>query len=316
MNAVLIGNYGVGNFGDEALKEYFLGAYPGVEWTVLSAHPGGGELPRLPAGIRSFVGTPWMKTLGAIRRADAVVFGGGTLFTDIESPKACVVWGIHAAAARMFGVPVHLAFQGIGPFRTAAGEWIARRVVRMATTVSVRDDASFARIAGWSKRASVVLAFDPVFALFLAKKRAHRPDNSYVLIPRHNSGKNFLAALESHATNLRHVDVVIALFQPDDPGERKAVEALRRTYPQASVRTIRSVDDLMSLLATASHCVCERFHGALAAAAAGVPLSSVPQAAGDKISTVSARFGRPDGQTQALADIGNGESALREALKR
>lgn len=316
MKAVLIGNYGVGNFGDEALKEYFLEAYPDVTWTVVSARPGAGELARLPAGIRSLFGTAWMKTLGAIRRADAVVFGGGTLFTDIESVRACIVWGIHAFAARLFGVPLHLAFQGIGPFKTGMGEWIARRVVRWAASISVRDSESFARTLTWSTQVPVVETFDPVFALFVAKKQECHPNGAYVLIPRHNSGKNFLSALESHVTNLRHAEIIIALFQPDDRRERKTVETLRRTYPHASVRTIRTADDLMSLLATASHCVCERFHGALAAVAAGVPLSAVSQAAGDKISTVSARFTGQNMQAGALEDIARGELALREALKR
>ncbi len=297
------------------MKEYFLGAYPGVEWTVVSAHPEAGELPRLPAGIRSFFGTPWLKTLGAIRRADVVVFGGGTLFTDIESTRACVIWGIHAVAARLFRVPVHLAFQGIGPFKTGVGEWIARRVVRMATTVSVRDDASAERIAPWPARTPAMRTFDPVFALFVAKKRPRQPGNEYVLVPRHTSGKTFLEALDAHAANLRHVSIVVALFQPDDPGERKAVETLRRKYPQASVRTIRTADDLMSLLATASHCVCERFHGALAAVAAGVPLTAVPQAAGDKIASVPAMAAHSGGAEEALERIRRGEELLRTELK-
>lgn len=316
MKAVLIGNYGVGNFGDEALKEYFLRAYPDVQWTVLSAHPRGGELARLPAGIRSFFGTPWWKTLGAIRRADAVVFGGGTLFTDIESVKACVLWGIHAAVARFFRVPVHLAFQGIGPFKTPLGERIARWVVRRAATISVRDEASASRIADWRKNTEVIQTFDPIFSLFVEKKLEHRAQNVYVLIPRHNSGRNFMGAVEFHTTNLRHSAIEIALFQPDDAGERKAVETLRRSYPQANVRTIRTTDDLMLLLSRASHCITQRFHGALAAVAAGVPLSTVSQAAGDKISTIPEMFGRPEGWSLALGRITAGEEALRQALKR
>lgn len=314
MKAVLIGNYGVGNFGDEALKEYFLRAFPDVEWTVLSANPGAGELPRLPIGIRSFFGTRWFSTVGAIRRSDAVVFGGGTLFTDIESVKACVLWGVHAFVARFFRVPVHLAFQGIGPFKTAFGERIARRVVRRATSLSVRDEASASRIAVWRKNTELIQTFDPVFALFVEKKLERRAQNVYVLIPRHNSGRSFMAALDSHATNLRHATIEIALFQPDDAGERKAVEVLRRRYPEASVRTIRNIDDLMGVLARASHCICERFHGALAAVAAGVPLSTVSQAAGDKISSVPEMFSRPDGWSIALGRIAAGEEALRASL--
>lgn len=316
MRVVLVGNYGVGNFGDEALKEYFLRAFPEVEWTVLSAKPGAGELPRLPIGVRSFFGTHWWKTLGAIKRADAVVFGGGTLFTDIESVKACVLWGVHAFTARLFRVPIHLAFQGIGPFKTGAGERIARWVVRRAATLSVRDEASAVRIAPWRKNTEIIQTFDPVFALFVEKKLEHRAQNVYVLIPRHTSGRSFLNALNFHETNLRHVRIEIALFQPDDPGERRAVDVLRRSYPNANVRTIRTTDDLMELLSRASHCITERFHGALAAIAAGVPISTVSQAAGDKIDTVHTLFGRPDGWGIALGRIRMGEDALRAALKR
>lgn len=316
MKAVLIGNYGVGNFGDEALKEYFLQAFPTVSWTTLSAHPGEGELPRLPIGFRSFARTPWWKTLGAIRHSDAVVFGGGTLFTDIESVRACMLWGVHAFVAWLLGVPYHLSFQGVGPFTTRVGEVIARWVVYRATTFSVRDEASYDRVACWAKRSDLVRTFDPVFALFVATKRSHQPSGAYVLIPRHNSGAAFYAALDAHATNLRHASIVVALFQPDDPGERKAVESVRRRYPNASVRIIRHVDDIMELLGTASHCITERFHGALAAVAAGVPLSIVSQAEGDKLSMVSHMFGRPDGRSTALADIQKGEEALRIALKR
>lgn len=313
MKAVLIGNYGVGNFGDEALKDYFLSAFPEAEWTVLSARPASGELPRLPIGVRSFFTTPWGKTLGAIRRSDAVVFGGGTLFTDIESVKACFLWGLHVLAARFFRVPVYLAFQGVGPFQTRLGEGITRRVVRRARYVSVRDEASMVRVLSWKLNTQVVQAFDPVFLSFLRQKSEYRAQNVYILIPRHTSGASFLRSLETHAENLRHVEIEIALFQPDDARERKVVETLRRRYPQASVRTIRTTEDLMAALARASHCVCERFHGALAAVAAGVPLTIVSQAAGDKLESVRA-LQQPGGIDAALARAAEGEETLRTAL--
>lgn len=311
MKAVLIGNYGVGNFGDEALREYFLTAFPEVEWTVLSAHPTAGEYPRLPIGVRSLFGTPWWRTLAAIRRCDAVVFGGGTLFTDIESVKACFLWGVHALAARAFGVPVFLAFQGVGPFKTHIGEGIARRVVRMARHVSVRDASSFARVRSWNPAA--IETFDPVFALFLQRKKPRADEGSYVLIPRHNSGVAFDRVIDFHADDAKGA-VVIAAFQPDDPGEGEVIERVRRRFPQASVRRISDVDDLMDLLSRAGRCVTERFHGALAAVAAEAPLSTVAQADGDKISGVQATFGSPDGYASATRRVQAGEDALRSGL--
>ncbi|MBI5155969.1 hypothetical protein HZA45_01700, partial [Candidatus Peregrinibacteria bacterium] len=95
MRCVLIGNYGTGNFGDEALRSYFLKSFPEIEWQVVSARPTADELPRLPAGPRSLFTTKWFRTIKALRHCDAVVFGGGTLFTDSESVFACFLWWLH-----------------------------------------------------------------------------------------------------------------------------------------------------------------------------------------------------------------------------
>lgn len=309
MKAVLIGNYGVGNFGDEALKDYFLGAYPEVEWTVLSARPEVGEYPRLPIGIRSFFRTNWLKTLGIMRRSDAVVFGGGTLFTDIESVKACWLWGVHAFAARCLGARVFLAFQGVGPFHTRVGKGIARYVLRSARYISVRDASSLARVRPW--RADAVATFDPVLLLFLQRKKERRPDGGVLLIPRHNSGEAFLRVCDAVPSG---ASVTIALFQANDAGEASMSELLKKRFPRWTVRIIEDVDALMDALAHAESCICERFHGALAAAAAGVPTTLVSRAAGDKLDEARSLFA-PGAVEAAKAAAEAGESSLRTALQ-
>ena len=102
MRCLLISNYGTGNHGDVALKEYFLTRFPEVEWIVLSANAQSPrDVPRLPFGLRSLFTTPWWRTLAALRSSDAVIFGGGSLFTDVESVRACLLWWWHACVARM-----------------------------------------------------------------------------------------------------------------------------------------------------------------------------------------------------------------------
>jgi polysaccharide pyruvyl transferase WcaK-like protein len=309
MRAVLVGNYGVGNFGDEALKDYFLGAFPEIEWTVLSARPGVGEYPRLPIGFRSFFSTPWWQTLRVIKRSDAVVFGGGTLFTDIESVKACWLWGVHALVARCFGVPVYLAFQGVGPFRTRIGKGIARYVVRSARYVSVRDATSLERVRAWKPDA--VATFDPVFLLFLERKKERRPDGGALLVPRHNSGEAFLRTCDAVPPD---APVTVALFQPKDGGEAWVSELLKMRFPRSIVRIIEDVDILMDVLSHAESCVCERFHGALAAAAANVPTVLVSRVPGDKLDQARSLFA-PGAIDVAKASAEAGESSLRTALQ-
>jgi len=148
------------------------------------------EVPRLPLGFRSLL-RPWWRTLSAFRSCDAVVFGGGSLFTDTESVKACFLWGWHAWMARVFHKPIILAFQGIGPFRTKMGEGVARRVVQWASFVSVRDDASFVRVRSLGKDTKIVQSWDPAILLMDEEKMPREPKNVFTVIPRGNIGEDF-----------------------------------------------------------------------------------------------------------------------------
>ena len=317
MRALLIGNYGVGNFGDEALREYFLSAFPDVEWIVVSHSPfsilHSPFTPRLPFGFRSAF-TPWWRTLRAMQRCDAVVFGGGSLFTDVESTQACVLWWWHAFVARICGKPVILAFQGVGPFRTRVGEWCARWVVTRAVHISVRDEKSFERVQKW--REDVVLSFDPVFSLLTQATSYHssprlRPasklqtaNSSLVLIPRDNSTPHFFARAEKLWKSGKFPSVQILSFKPGErfpltTGEGEGIGGAR-------VTGIASIEDLCHALSGASFILTQRYHGAVAALALGIPFETVAQGEGDKHATI------PQSKEGLLERVSSGERSLRE----
>ncbi len=313
MRAALVGNYGVGNLGDEALREYFLEAFPGVEWKVLSADPGVGEYPRLPAGIRSLLQFRWIKTLGMVKQADAVVFGGGSLFTDVESPFACFLWWIHAMAAWIFRKPIVLAFQGMGPYRTKRGEWFARSVVRKSAFISVRDEESLRRIESWLKSTKIVQTFDPVFSIMVSKKTGNGTKNVFVIIPRKNSTATFLdnvyKKLETHTWE----EVRIVLMEGRDESERKIASDILSKVGSGNghVLSVETLDELMKSLENASLVCAQRFHGALAAIAAGIPLEVYPQGEGDKLSIAAGAAARGVAGKEALLSlVKEGEDAL------
>lgn len=317
MRCVLVGNYGIANLGDEALRDYFLETYPDCNWTVLSAHPSHpADIPRLPGGVRSLLFTPWWKTIRAIRRSDAVVFGGGSLFTDVESRYACLLWALHVLIARICGTPVLLAFQGMGPYRSLTGEWLARWAARQACFLSVRDPASAQRVAGWGLGINVVHTFDPVFSHMYNKNPATNPKNVFVVIPRHNSGATFREATQQLIAATPSVDEVrIVLMQPDDRREIAFAESLHAALPlPASIIPAHTLDELMEQAAGARHVLSQRFHGALAALACGAPLTVLPQGEGDKLWELKTFEGeRPD--THALLQaVAAGEQALRAAF--
>lgn len=315
MRCILIGNYGVGNLGDEALKEYFLSAFPEITWTVVSAHPDPHEVPRLPFGLRSLF-APWWRTLRALRRCDAVVFGGGSLFTDVESSKACFLWWWHGFVARLFGKPLVLAFQGIGPFMTVRGEWCARWILKRTAFVSVRDQESAERVGVWIKDGlGVMQTFDPVLSLLTLEKQPS--GDTLAVIPRMNSR----GALEKAAKDLLMLkqpeEIRILSMQPEDAGEWKVCERLRDGLrSEASVHPVRSIHDLTRELLKCSSAVTERYHGALAAAAMGIPVEIVSQGLGDKLDELKNMLKSGVMIEELRARVKAGEDGLRTYLSQ
>lgn len=315
MRLLLVGNYGAGNLGDDVLQDSFLSRFPEIEWVAVSAQPDArrGEVPRLPSGLRSFVSSPWWATLRALRAADGVVFGGGSLFTDAESASACFLWWLHAAMARRYGKPLFFAFQGVGPFRTRLGGWLARCAMTGAAFLSVRDQASADRGRMLLPNTRIVQTFDPVFSFLVEKRIERRTTNILTVVPRKNSGAMFRARLRELAADPRFREVRILSLEPG--AELRAFEELRYALPKpATVVLVASVERLMLEMSGASLVLSQRYHASLAAHAAGAPLETVPQVEGDKHAGLAELQNVP--VVELLARVRRGEEEFRRALAR
>lgn len=334
---LLVGNYGVGNVGDEALKEYFLARFPEVEWIVVSAKPALGlssnstvEVPRLPLGFRSLC-TPWWQTVRAYWQCDGVVFGGGSLFTDAESVWAPFLWFGHAALAVFFRRPLFLAFQGIGPFRTRGGEWLARWVLWRAVFLSVRDTLSLARVERWKLYKKCILSFDPVFSrigngIQLCSSFSAMPDDSgrskfLLIIPRGNPSKEFhrrMAEVQKECMNpLSPAPLLVRTCPTCRSFGRADVHPggpLRQERGVSSVRVVEpaSFRELCEAVSSASFLLTQRYHAGIAALALGVPFETVPQVPGDKLDALNLE----DRDRARLEDrVRVGGEELRKALQ-
>lgn len=310
---LLAGNYGVSNLGDEALKEYFASAFPGVEWIVLSANPEEGEVVRFPAGVHSLLRTKWTQTLSALRSSNGLVFGGGTLFTDTESVHACFVWFMHALFCILFRKPYFLAFQGVGPFRTRMGEQLARAVFRRAQFISVRDAASLQCVEAWKLNKKIVQSFDPVLSLLQEHSRTYRTENVLILIPRWNSGTSFRKQSVTLARSRSWEEVVILSLEPGNLAEQAECASLQRELNSiASTRiiAIHSLDDLVREVGRGAKILSERYHGALTALALKKDLEVCSRDRSDKLGSlpVSAK------QESLLEAVRRGKDALIRAF--
>lgn len=287
MRVLLVGNYGVGNVGDEALRQYFEQSFQDVTWKVVSAKPTVHEYARFPGGIRSACTTSWFRTVRALWQCDAMLFGGGSLFTDAESWYACLLWWWHAFWAWLFRKKIILAFQGIGPFHTYVAEKLTKWVVRRAAYISVRDQVSYERVQKWKPRVPVLRTFDPVFLRVPEMEYPLQAQEKILLIPRKNSTDAFVEVVKNILKSGRWQDVICVSMQPNNIQEQRYMLALQKQLQTPlQFEAVHTILELASAVANCSFVVSQRYHGALVAVALGRELQVVPQQVGDKISEI------------------------------
>ena len=177
MKLVVAGYYGCGNLGDDALLLGLLNGLDGkYEVTALSGDPGATEA---AFGIGAVPRKDLKQATGAIKAADALVFGGGGLLQDTTSLLSLKYYTHLIETAFRAGKTIALLGQGIGPIGTVFGKRAAARAFKQCNVIATRDEGSMRivdRMAPQSKAHKAVtddlawLAIDG--AAIVAKRRA------------------------------------------------------------------------------------------------------------------------------------------------
>jgi polysaccharide pyruvyl transferase CsaB len=161
MRAVLCGYYGKGNGGDEALLATLLQMLPNqVEPLVLSGNPAETQA---RYGVEACDRMSAFAVWDALRRSDALIWGGGSLMQDATSALSPLYYAGLMGLAQQMGLKTIAWAQGIGPLKRSFTKTLARQVFSRCTAVSVRDRASASLLADWG--IPFTLAPDPVWAL-------------------------------------------------------------------------------------------------------------------------------------------------------
>lgn len=309
MRALLIGNYGVGNCGDELLRQYFEERFSDIDWVVVSERPKKPtDVPRLPLRPH-LIYRGWHRTLRAFWNCDCVVFGGGTLYTDVESLRAVLLWWVYAMVGWLFRKPLVFAFQGVGPFRTRLGRVLSVNALRKAAFLSVRDDLSLARVREMRLRVPIHPSFDPVILLLKDVPPPAHIEGLLGIILRKNSPVAFADEAEALAKQWKSVTII--LYEPDTPSERVWAKKLQERIPGATVQNVRTLDDAVRVVGACSAVLSMRLHGSIVAHALGVQVITRSQASGDKHAAFE-KLIREAGRDGLIQRALIGEKALKE----
>ncbi len=140
---VACGYYGFGNLGDDALLSSLIkkakGEHPQKKLCIVAHRPG--RLACL-AGIKSVSRENIFAVRRAIRGADRLILGGGSILQDKSSLRSLIFYAYLIKYAHRHGVRVELWSNGLGPFRRKRARKIAVRALERCSLISLRDDAS------------------------------------------------------------------------------------------------------------------------------------------------------------------------------
>lgn len=164
---VISGYYGFQNAGDEAVLYSMVQALrsfvPGLEITVLSHCP-----EQTAASLNVDAVNRWQLTAvaGAMRRADLVISGGGSLFQDVTGWKSLLYYLGVVVLARLLRKPVVVYAQGLGPLKRTFSRRLAGRVLNSVQLITLRDSESRQLLEELGvRRPPVYVTADPVLGL-------------------------------------------------------------------------------------------------------------------------------------------------------
>jgi len=185
---LFLGTHGQFNVGDELLLETFLAQLGSEHSYDVNSYAPSETAEQLgdtyDVAVFDTAATRF-GLFGRLRRADAVVFGGGSIVKELYASTGrwryatlCMVLAI-VVTARVVRTPVLLSNVGVGPIRHRFGRLLAGSIVRLASRVSVRDQGSLDTCRSFAgRRDNVRLVPDAVWAnerLDLVDSASDRP---------------------------------------------------------------------------------------------------------------------------------------------
>lgn len=148
---LFLGTHGQFNVGDELLLETFLSQLGSEHRYDVNSYAPSETAAQLSGSYAVDVfdtASARLELVARIRRADTVVFGGGSIVKELYASTGrwryatlCMVLAI-VVTARLLRTPVLMSNIGVGPITHRPGRLLARIILRAAARVSVRDQLS------------------------------------------------------------------------------------------------------------------------------------------------------------------------------
>ena len=286
---LLSGYYGFQNAGDEAILHAFMKEtdklpYP-VSVTVLSNNPAKTEAEHECRAVQRF---RMFDVLRAVRRADVLVSGGGSLLQDKTSTRSILYYLTIIRLAKFFQKPVMIYANGVGPVLRPLNRRRMKNTVSRADIIAVREPGSQDELRQMGiDSGKIHVTADPIFAIDERNDQGAEEilndlkvttDKPLVgiSIRRLRTDETFIGKMVKFADDIgqklgAHV-IFIAMHSPSDQKMSAQIQAQMQT--KATILDCGKIElaALLSICAKLSLVFTMRLHTMLFAAKVNVPV--------------------------------------------
>lgn len=335
-NLFIVGHYGAYNIGDDAMLHGIVNALKQEGYKKITVLSKDGNYPYYASLGVELIQETKKSLIEGIRKADIILFGGGTYIHDTIGNKQFKNKGLYKSllvllTARMFFKKVCFVGIGIGPILTKKTARISRFIFRNADYVSVRDMDSYRQMLEINVGNSVKTFDASINCKPLLNGR--RPEG-YVginIIPYFGMYYN---QPEKDKEVLDYYTSMIHRFREHDPSlkfkffifnskksesELGIVEELISRLPEDVQHTIVTYTDVKAFLdemASCNYYVGMRYHGVALAYLAGIP--QLVLAYQKKCLSFAAEVGIPSSLTMSVNSLNEADllAATEELLEK
>ncbi|MDX1934192.1 MAG: polysaccharide pyruvyl transferase CsaB [Capsulimonadales bacterium] len=277
LRAAILGYYGFGNLGDEAVLAGIrraLGHHFDLDLLVLTNDPEG--TPLLHPGVRAVSRWQWRAVADSLRDTELFVLGGGSLLQDATSVKSVLWYVLMALIARRRARRVLWWGQGVGPLNHPLSRQAVRLIGNQADAITVRDENSARLLKEIGVNRSIYAVADPAFALE-PDSGADNPSPAVWFALRHWKEDIVGRVLAGDALKLTSARPEEALALPMHlPEDAEYMERVLPGTPQERWQNGNGrIERTLSRVAGARLMVAMRLHALIFAARCGVPFVAI-----------------------------------------
>ncbi|MFB4161652.1 polysaccharide pyruvyl transferase family protein [Geomicrobium sp. JSM 1781026] len=306
MKVGIIGNYGHSNNGDEAILIGVLAQLEALgiqkhNIVIFSNNPTQTtqqyKVHAVPLLIKK--GNALFSARATLNQAktimkglDLVIIGGGGLLMDMYRRDAPLYSSLGRMAKRS-GCRVIIHAVGAGPIKTKAGHFFIRRLVKIADSVSVRDDSSKQLIEQVTDREDITVVTDPAFAIQDGAKRKFSKELKKIGItaapyfssqywPVHDEGKyqNYIKGMAEAADQLiDQYDAEVSFFSTKHPQDTDVSSDIRSYMKHKENSSIIDEEllphDILRVASQQDVVIGTRLHSLILSVTAGTPVIGV-----------------------------------------